>query len=119
MIPIENATDSDLLRFTTMLRRIAGLVSLDETDDYGVLRPTKYAIRRTLKVLMQVYMLGHVFPRENVTTDEKGGLRIEWPTENWAFCFVIPAKEGGQEYFYHEQGGIRNIDDWLQNLEAK
>ena len=121
--------------FSDILRQIDDLSSGDETDEYGVLRPTDHAIQSTKEVLFTALMavLGQAarhrkasaFPRGCVTTDERGGLRIEWSEDGRAVHLVIPAEPGGRSYIYHELGEVYGAEDrvagsvlayWLQKL---
>lgn len=125
----------DASGFADVVRQIADLTTGDETDEYGVLRPTQYALGETFKVVVgslvdriydaeshdQVY----IYPRGCVTTDEQGGLRIEWSGDDRAVHLVIPAVREGRSYIYHELGDSYGTDGrvsggvlarWLQKL---
>lgn len=110
----ELASTLDLGGFTQTVRQIRELTVGDEADEYGHLRPTEYALDITMKVLRRALDAGVEyaarrdvrcpFPRGAVTTDESGGLRIEWLEDDAAVRLVIPAEDGGQSYIYHESG---------------
>jgi len=125
----------ELSTYQDILRQIDDLSSGDETDEYGVLRPTDHAIAETRKVLDSAVRarLGQsvhgrtapLFPRGCVTTDEEGGLRIEWWGEGRAVHLVVRAAPGGRSYIYHELGEVYAAEDrvtgsvlayWLQRL---
>lgn len=125
----------ELSAYKDILHQIADLSSGDETDEYGVLRPTDHALAETRKVLESAVRekLGEgardrkasLFPRGCVTTDEEGGLRIEWWSEDRAVHLVVPAARGGRSYIYHELGEAYKTEDrvtgtvlahWLQRL---
>ena len=89
------------------IQQINDLANGEEFDEYGVLRPTKYACQTTKNILwdtidnaLQLKTSG--FPRGAVTTDENGGLRIEWSDEDAAVCLIVPAQKNGQSYIYYE-----------------
>ena len=94
----------DTAGFAGVLRQIGDLASGDETDEYGVLRPTPHALNTTIIVLLGSLPHVNVFPRGCVTTDEQGGLRIEWSDNDRAVHLVVPATDGGPSYIYHELG---------------
>ncbi len=102
--------------FADIVREIGELASGDESDEYGVLRPSDYAYRTTMQLLKRSFSLLSTgksrleaqqcrrFPRGAVSTDEQGGLRIEWVEGDRAVHLVVPAEPGGQSYIYHEIG---------------
>jgi hypothetical protein len=126
---------TDVSGFANVIRQIAGLISGDETDEYGVLRPTEHALRTTIEVLVGALLerTGNTpphrqpgpFPRGSVTTDEQGGLRIEWSGDDRAVHLTVPAVQGGRSYIYHELGEVyaaeRRVSGsvlayWLQRM---
>ena len=114
--------------FEETYRQIVQLMGGDEADEYGILKPTQFAFERVTEVLSRAYSTinqrGHEFPRGSVTTDETGGIRIEWFGDDRAVRLAIPANKVGHEYIYHERGNSygtvdvtgRNLADWLQRL---
>lgn len=107
--PNELHPSFDLSGYVRTMQQINDLAAGEESDEYGVLRPTKHARRITRKVLRvaledALCRKPSLFPRGAVTTDENGGLRIEWSDGDTAVCLVIPAQKGGQSYIYHEHG---------------
>jgi len=125
----------DRLGFMDILCQIADLAGGDETDEYGILRPSGYALRTTFDLFLGTLMASleqavrhdkkRRFPRGCVTTDEQGGLRIEWADEDRAVHLVVPAAQGGRSYIYHELGEAYGTEDrvsgsvlacWLQRL---
>lgn len=116
--------------FEATIHQIIELIAGDESDEYGILRPTQFSIERVTIVLSRAYttaMMRHPsggFPRGSVTTDEAGGIRIEWVADGGAVRLVIPSQEGGQEYIYYERGedygtdkvSGRSLADRLQKL---
>jgi len=113
--------------FADVFRQIGDLTSGDETDEYGVLRPSDHALRSTIEVLIGTLIArkAGTFPRGCVTTDEHGGLRIEWSDDDRAVHLVVPAAHGGRSYIYHELGDSYGTEKrvsgsvlahWLQRL---
>jgi hypothetical protein len=106
----------DASGFADVLRQIGDLASGDELDEYGVLRPTQYALGNTIEVLVASFLErmehaasgdeAYLFPRGCVTTDEQGGLRVEWSDDDRAVHLVVPAARGGRSYIYHELGEL-------------
>lgn len=96
----------DRFGLDTILEHITALASGDERDEYGVLRPTEYALCQTTELLRDASRRGETyrFPDASVTTDEEGGVRIEWLHNDRAVHLVVPATNEGQSYLYHEDG---------------
>lgn len=127
----------DLNGFSETIRQIAFVASGDESDEYGVLRPTPSAMKKTLEVLARALNAiiensksarkKFSFPRGSVTTDESGGIRIEWSRPAAAVHLVIAAEvKVGRSYIYHERGGEYGADNtvtggrlasWLKLLD--
>lgn len=95
-----------------VLRQIATLASADECDEIGILRPTKWALRQTLKILGRAVMASwiegnHVpFPAGCVTSDTEGGIRIEWSDNGHAVHLVVRSNRDQKSYVYFEMGDI-------------
>ena len=113
--PVRGLADaSEVSGFAEIIHQISELASGDEEDEYGVLRPTRDAIQKTLTVLCEAYNVRQkidskkprrqVVPRGSVTTDESGGLRIEWSGGGCAVRLVMGATEKSGSYVYHEVG---------------
>lgn len=94
--------------------QIIELANGDQRDDDGILAPTKQAIDRTTRLLMNASAVvwhfspasseSFVFPRGWVATDSDGGLRIEWTKPGASLRLVIAASATGKSYLYHEFG---------------
>jgi hypothetical protein len=128
----------DLVGFEATLRQIGELASGEEIDEYGILRPTHYAflravtlLNRALRAMMDASMRRDrpcTFPRGAVTTDENGGLRIEWSDDDRAVHLVVPSRDDGRSYIYYEIGQIYGTESrvtgsflshWLLRLFAQ
>jgi hypothetical protein len=115
------------INFTKTLKSLLELLELEEEDDYGVLRPTDYAFKMAINLLVEAYeMMGDRFPKiAHNSTDELGGIRIGWARENSArelslFCPSTPDK---QAYIYHQinddsaveyEVSASNLVSWLE-----
>jgi len=107
--------------FSATIKQIFALVAGDESDGYGVLRPTDYAQRKTLKLLSRAQkafaddvenrQLGLSFPKGFVATDSEGGIRIEWLNGDKTIRLVVPASENGQSYIYFEDDSEYGTSD--------
>lgn len=90
-----------------MVSDLRELVLGEETDDYGVLRPTSCALNFTLRLLFEcATRLGPrvVFPYGSISTDYEGGIRIEWQNRKHSVRLVVPARLDGKRYIYFEDG---------------
>jgi hypothetical protein len=108
---------------------LAELIEENEEDDYGILRPTHYAVRTTSQLILNSGLQSRKrIPYAAVTSDDAGGVRIEWYWHNRELRLIVPASKDGQSYIYHEGDGAHNIDrrvsantlarwlDWLANV---
>jgi hypothetical protein len=89
----------------TTLSRLVALLEADETDDYGVLRPTQSAFRSTMQLVIEAYdTLGDRFTKASVSTDEEGGIRVTWSKAEGEVRLVCPGQVEQAAYIYHELG---------------
>lgn len=91
--------------FCQTIEQIVNLILADKIDEFGTLRPTPYAVLKTLQVLCNAFKHRPVFPRGCVTSDEMGGLRIEWNNRTRIVRLIVAHCEGGRSYIYHERCG--------------
>ena len=114
---------------STIFSYLRELVEGDLEDEYGILRPTRYAIRKVLELLVSAGLqTQRRVPYGAPSTDDEGGIRIEWHWRGRDLRLVIPASAEGQHYVYHElddaYGLETHIDattlakwlDWLTNV---
>ncbi len=115
------------------IRQICDLMISNEEDEYGPLRPTEIAYSTAIVVLGKASLdLTQMvnqrdglfpFPRGAVTTDEWGGLRIEWVCGDAVVHLLVPAFVDGGPQVYHEVGkdsaSGRKLADWLCELITK
>jgi hypothetical protein len=97
----------------------------DLEDDYTP--PTEYAIGKALSIISGTnFKMKRNFPLGSVSADGMGGIRIQWQWPNQEVRLVIPARPGGREYIYHEQGDTyatekevtpKNLANWLNQLD--
>lgn len=71
-----------------------------ESDDYGRLRPTEYAVSATLALLRDIK---HI-PAGCVSAYSRGGVRIEWVREAASVHLIVPSVADPLRlpYIYHE-----------------
>ncbi len=103
----ETSPQSGLLNYRITAQRILELLELEEEDDYGILKPTEYAFRTAMKLVLGAYdsMVDH-FPKASVCPDEKGGIMLEWSKENpsCAIHLFCPSRPEIKAYIYHQTG---------------
>jgi hypothetical protein len=92
------------------LSRLVSLLEEEETDDYGVLRPTLFAFVTALELIVGASLqLLSGLPRATPCTDEQGGIRFEWSRPARQVGLVVPAHQGGRMYVYHADGDERGL----------
>jgi hypothetical protein len=106
----EQITDSSntkgLSNFRITVERLIELLDLEEEDEYGILRPTEYAFRTAMKLVVEAYdILGDNFPKASTGTDDQGSIRLAWENINAdrrvrLFC---PHNANEKAYTYHQK----------------
>lgn len=79
----EKITDSSsnrgLSNFRITVERLIELLDLEEEDEYGILRPTEYAFRTAMKLVVDAYdIMGNSFPKCSTATDDRGSITLDW-----------------------------------------
>jgi hypothetical protein len=100
------------------LKRVLALLEEDETDDYGILQPSRSAFKLAMGLLLEAYeTMGESFPRASASPDEKGGIRLTWSKlePECEVRLVCPADKDLQAYLYHEAGDTYAVE---QNVTA-
>ena len=79
----QQITDSNstkgLSNFRVTVERLLELLDLEEEDEYGILRPTEYAFKTAMKLIVEAYdILGDNFPKASTSTDDSGSITLDW-----------------------------------------
>jgi hypothetical protein len=91
--------------FTSTITSLLALLELATEDDYGVLRPTHETFKKTLTLLLIAYeYLGERFPQGIASSDDQGGIRINWRNrqKDRRICLFLPANPHEIAYIYHQ-----------------
>lgn len=102
----DSSSNSGLLNFRITVERLIELLDLEEEDDYGILRPTEYAFRTAMKLVVEAYdSMGNSFPKASTGTDDRGSIRLAWQNINAdrrvrLFC---PHSSDDKAYIYHQK----------------
>jgi len=74
-----STSNSGLSNFRITIERLIELLDLEEEDEYGILRPTEYAFRTAIKLVVEVYdRMGNSFPKCSSGTDDRGSITLDW-----------------------------------------
>ena len=99
------------------------LLEEEETDDYGILRPTQLAFKSAMRFVVEAYeRLGDRFPK--ASTDADRGIRLTWSrlAPDCEVRLVCPATGDQASYLYHElqddyaverEVTVLNLVQWL------
>lgn len=111
--------------FTRTIKSLLELLDLEKEDEYGTLRPVDYSFKTTINLLIEAYgILGEIFPKGAATTDDQGGIRINWKNrdKNCRVCLFCPSNSEENAYIYHqynddygsdEQVSVSSLVKWL------
>ncbi len=110
-----------------VLARLKALLRQEDSDEFGVLKPTDYAFDLATGLVQEASTLGPTMPKGSVATDSQGGVRITWFREDREVELVCPAgpdsspyiyHEAGSDYALHEDASGRALASWLRWLVA-
>ncbi|NJM60594.1 MAG: hypothetical protein HC849_10945 [Oscillatoriales cyanobacterium RU_3_3] len=75
----DSSSNSGLSNFRITVERLLELLDLEEEDEYGVLKPTEYAFRTAMKLVVEAYdVLRDNFPKASAATDDRGSITLDW-----------------------------------------
>ena len=102
----DSISNSGLSNFRITVERLIELLDLEEEDEYGILRPTEYAFRTAMKLVVEAYdSMGNSFPKCSTGTDDQGSIRLAWENIK-ADCRVrlfCPSNAEEKAYIYHQK----------------
>jgi hypothetical protein len=103
----DTSQNNGLLNCRITVQRIFELLDLEEEDEYGILKPTAYAIKTAIKLVIYAYdIMEDSFPKASVCPDEKGGIMLDW-SKNHPDCAIhlfCPRSPEIQAYISHQKG---------------
>ncbi|ELS00116.1 hypothetical protein [Gloeocapsa sp. PCC 73106] len=119
----------NISNFTQTMKSLLELLELKEEDEYGTLKPTEYAFKTIIHLLLEAYEhLGEKFPKGTASTDDEGGIRLNWKnrTKDSRVCLFCPANSQETAYIYHQTNDEYASDEevsgtvlvyWLDQFE--
>lgn len=111
---------------TITLKRIVELLESEDEDDYGILKPSDYAFKTVMNLVLEAHsLMGNDFSRASASTDHEGGISLDWTRQETErkvslFCPFSPDKRA---YIYHQisdeyavdyEVSASNLAKWLQ-----
>jgi hypothetical protein len=99
---------------TTTLKRLVELLEGEDEDDYGVLKPTDYAFKSIMSLILEANsMLLGEFPKASASTDDQGGIRLAWTASDpdREVCLFCPHTAGQSMDIYHASGTMEGVED--------
>lgn len=123
-------SDKNKIYLSQIIKQLVELWMEEEEDEYGRLRPTKYAFDKSVQLLVDTtreLRLHEITAGCCVSTDSEGGVRLEWIQPKASIHLVIPSDESREAYIYHEVDNEYATDNatperlayWLQLIKEK
>jgi hypothetical protein len=113
---ITDSSNSGLSNFRITIERLIELLDLESEDEYGILRPTEYAFRTAMKLVVEAYdRMGNSFPKCSIGTDDRGSIRLAWQNLN-SNCRVrlfFPSNAEEKAYIYHQKNQEYKSEDLI------
>lgn len=76
----DSSSTKGLSNFPVTVERLLELLYLEEEDEYGIFRPTEYAFKTAIKLIVEAYdVLGNNFPKASTSTDDSGSITPHLP----------------------------------------
>lgn len=112
-------SNSGLINFRITMQRLLELLDLEEEDDYGILRPTEYAFRTAVKLVVEAYdAIGDTFPKGGSGTNELGGIFLHWKNieKDCNIHLFCPSSPEDKAYIYHQKSDEYSSEDVVSAL---
>ena len=91
--------------FIVTLQRIVELLETEEEEDeYGILKPTDYAFKTVMNLVLEAgSLMGSNFPRGSACPDDEGGITITWNSKEQERSIVLfcPCNTEQRAYVFH------------------
>lgn len=104
----ENLAKAEIRHVSAIMRDLNSLRAGPERDDYGILRPTTRAYDEASRLLVDAAIVAagknRQIPQGCVSTDDEGGVRIEWVRADRSVHLAVPNTDAKSPYIYHELG---------------
>ncbi|MEG3881202.1 hypothetical protein QT972_27945 [Microcoleus sp. herbarium7] len=103
----DSSSNSGLSNFRITIERLIELLDLEAEDEYGILRPTEYAFRTAMKLVVEAYdRMGNSFPKASTSPNKQGSIRLAWENTNAdrAVRLICPINADRKSYIYHVSG---------------
>jgi hypothetical protein len=84
-----------------ILEGINKLAFQEESDEFGLLRPSFHAFRECLKHVLSIVRHGGLLRPSEISTDRNGDIRVTWTAEDREAELVFPSDENSPPYLYH------------------
>lgn len=98
-------TSAALSGFSSVEREFRRLRNLEETDEFGPIRPSVESIEVARRILFQLVQAGLAVPSvTDAGTDHDGALRLAWENGPRFLELVVPPENHAAPYLYYSQG---------------
>ena len=101
----DSSSNSGLSNFRITVERLLELLDLEEEDEYGILRPTEYAFRTAMKLVVEAYdRMGNSFSKASTATDDRGSITLDWTSlepERTVRLFCPFSAEQAVDIYHH------------------
>lgn len=92
------ATASELAE---VLDEINNLAFQDDSDEFGLLRPSYQALATCVKTMLAFVREGEPLRPSDISTDRNGDIRIAWTTEDKEAELIFPSNMSEAPYMYY------------------
>ncbi len=109
----------NISQLTNMMKNLLDLLDLDTEDEYGILRPNDYAFKMAMNLIIDTYtMMGDEFPQGSSSTDDQGGIRINWKNsqKDCRVCLFCPSNPEQKSYIYYQKNEDYNTVEDVSSL---
>ncbi|NJK53852.1 MAG: hypothetical protein HC936_15545 [Leptolyngbyaceae cyanobacterium SU_3_3] len=99
---------------TLTLKCLVELLEADDEDEYGILKPTDYAFKTVMNLILEANsLLLTDFPKASASTDHQGGIRLAWTgsSSDDELCLFCPAVATAPVDIYYLLNGEEGIED--------
>lgn len=118
---LKNVAKAEIRYLSAIIASLVELLSGPEADEHGILRPTREAFSESSELLVDASICAALSNKSGIpvgyaSTDEKGGVRIEWMSDTASVFLIVPANGEGATIYRENHDTYDTIEASAEEL---
>ena len=118
---LQNVTKAEIRYLSAIIASLVELLGGPERDEHGILRPTREAFSESSELLVDASICAALtnktaIPMGYVSTDEKGGVRVEWMSDTASVFLIVPSSGEGSTIYREKNDKYETVEASAEEL---